>query len=426
MHQGEIQQFDEPQAVYDRPANMFVAGFMGSPSMNFIPATLTDDRTAPAVTVALRWRRRGDAAAAPTRLRAGRPTARSCSACGPSICSATIAELKARKPALAALTAPVEVVEPTGAETIALLKLGERDIVGRFDPDGAPRLGEQLPLGVDMAHACLFDPVDANPDSASRRLTFATYPSLAGRVVFVSGGATGIGADIVARLRAQSRARRLRRSAARGGRGARARASPRDGDGAAVHSRPTSPTFPRLQAAIERTREKLGPIGVLVNNAANDQRHKVDDVSVEFWDHTQNVNLRHHFFAAQAVHPQMRELGGGSIINLSSIAWRFGAGGNAGLCGGQGRRRRPDARARPRLRAGQYPRQRDRARRRDDRAPARALVQDAGIGRRDGRSGRRSRATLLGEEIARAALFLAADDSRMITKQSLTVDAGLR
>jgi multiple sugar transport system ATP-binding protein len=68
------------------------------------------------------------------------------------------AQLKARKPALAQLSAPVEVVEPTGAETLAVLKLGGRDVVGRFDPDGAPRLGETLPLGVDMAHACLFDP----------------------------------------------------------------------------------------------------------------------------------------------------------------------------------------------------------------------------------------------------------------------------
>ena len=64
---------------------------------------------------------------------------------------------------------------------------------------------------------------------------------------------------------------------------------------------------------------------MLVNNAANDQRHEVDDVSVEFWDHTQNVNLRHHFFAAQAVRADMKALGGGSIINMSSTAWRFGA-----------------------------------------------------------------------------------------------------
>jgi multiple sugar transport system ATP-binding protein len=68
------------------------------------------------------------------------------------------ADLKARKPALACFEAPVEVVEPTGAETIAQLRLDAREITGRFDPDGAPRLGEILPLGVDMAHACLFDP----------------------------------------------------------------------------------------------------------------------------------------------------------------------------------------------------------------------------------------------------------------------------
>ena len=56
------------------------------------------------------------------------------------------------------LTAPVEVVEPTGAETHAVLKIAEQEIVGRFDPDGAPRLGENLPLGIDMSHVCLFDP----------------------------------------------------------------------------------------------------------------------------------------------------------------------------------------------------------------------------------------------------------------------------
>ena len=83
--------------------------------------------------------------------------------------------------------------------------------------------------------------------------------------------------------------------------------------------------IPALQTAIQQTREKLGPIGVLVNNAANDQRHAVADVSVEYWDQCQNVNLRHHFFAAQAVHPQMRELGSGAIVNLSSTAWRFGS-----------------------------------------------------------------------------------------------------
>ena len=105
--------------------------------------------------------------------------------------------LKAQKAGLAMLTAPVEVVEPTGAETHAVLKVGEQEIVGRFDPDGAPRLGELMALGIDMGHACLFDPETPGAHSAGRRLTFAVYPSLAGRNVFISGGATGIGADIV-------------------------------------------------------------------------------------------------------------------------------------------------------------------------------------------------------------------------------------
>ena len=158
MHQGSIQQFDEPQAVYDRPANMFVAGFMGSPSMNFIPAKLSAADGAPAVTIALEG---GQSATLPARLRAfaaarrRRGRARR-AARAPLPLRSRFEGAQAR--ARASLTAPVEVVEPTGAETIALLKIGDRDVVGRFDPDGAPRLGERLPLGIDMAHACLFDP----------------------------------------------------------------------------------------------------------------------------------------------------------------------------------------------------------------------------------------------------------------------------
>jgi multiple sugar transport system ATP-binding protein len=67
-------------------------------------------------------------------------------------------DLREEKPALATLVAPVEVVEPTGAETIAVLRFGELEVVGRFDPDSAPRVGETLEVGIDMAHACLFDP----------------------------------------------------------------------------------------------------------------------------------------------------------------------------------------------------------------------------------------------------------------------------
>jgi multiple sugar transport system ATP-binding protein len=156
MHQGAIQQFDEPQAVYDRPANMFVAGFMGSPSMNFIPGELAKVDGRPAVTIALA----GGAATLPL------PQAPTLYPANGKVVLGVRPEhlfrydpnLKAQKAGLAKLTAPVEVVEPTGAETHAVLKIGEQEILGRFDPDGAPRLGELLPLGIDMGHACLFDP----------------------------------------------------------------------------------------------------------------------------------------------------------------------------------------------------------------------------------------------------------------------------
>jgi multiple sugar transport system ATP-binding protein len=157
MHQGAIQQFDEPQAVYDRPANMFVAGFMGSPSMNFIPGELMKVDGLPAVAITLAD---GATATLPLFLPPALRPADGKVVLGvrPEHLFRYDANLKAQKPALAMMAAPVEVVEPTGAETNAVLKIADREIIGRFDPDDAPRLGELLPLGVDMAHACLFDP----------------------------------------------------------------------------------------------------------------------------------------------------------------------------------------------------------------------------------------------------------------------------
>ncbi|MBV8107355.1 MAG: ABC transporter ATP-binding protein [Hyphomicrobiales bacterium] len=157
MHQGSIQQFDEPQVVYDRPANMFVAGFMGSPSMNFIPGELTKTDGAPAVTIALEGGETATLSLA--QMPAFRPAdGKVVLGVRPEHLFRFTENLKAQKPALAKLAAPVEVVEPTGAETHAVLKIGEREILGRFDPDHAPRLGELMPLGIDMSHACLFDP----------------------------------------------------------------------------------------------------------------------------------------------------------------------------------------------------------------------------------------------------------------------------
>ncbi|MEZ5667369.1 MAG: ABC transporter ATP-binding protein [Alphaproteobacteria bacterium] len=156
MHQGSLQQFDVPQAVYNRPANMFVAGFMGSPSMNFIEAEIEGaDGVAAAAfpgpggtRIALPLHRRADIA----------PGRRVILGVRPEHLSRFDAEGRARKPGMARLDAPVEVVEPTGSETIAVMRLADREIVGRFPPDDAPATGETVALAVDMAHACLFDP----------------------------------------------------------------------------------------------------------------------------------------------------------------------------------------------------------------------------------------------------------------------------
>jgi multiple sugar transport system ATP-binding protein len=168
MHQGSVQQFDIPQRVYARPANMFVAGFMGSPSMNFLDGRLAAHGGAPCVEIPLL---NGSVATLPlARKPAATPEGgRVVLGIRPEHLYRYDAELKAKKPALTRLVVPVELVEPTGAETVANVRIGDREVVGRFDPDGAPEAGEQLELGIDMAPACLFDPVSQQliPDATS-------------------------------------------------------------------------------------------------------------------------------------------------------------------------------------------------------------------------------------------------------------------
>ena len=84
-----------------------------------------------------------------------------------------------------------------------------------------------------------------------------------------------------------------------------------------------------LQETISKILTEKGPINILVNNAANDTRHKIDDVTVEYWDERINVNLRHFFFTVQAVKKSMIENNGGVIINMGSTSWMVGQGGMA-------------------------------------------------------------------------------------------------
>jgi NAD(P)-dependent dehydrogenase (short-subunit alcohol dehydrogenase family) len=155
--------------------------------------------------------------------------------------------------------------------------------------------------------------------------SFATYPSLKDRVVFITGGASGIGAEHV------------RQFAAQGAKVAFVDIADDAAAGVLAETRGAAHTpfyqhcdltdIPALQRAIAAAADKMGPITVLVNNAANDQRHNYADVTVEYWDERQAVNLRHQFFAIQAVAPMMRAAGGGSIINFGSISWHINSGG---------------------------------------------------------------------------------------------------
>jgi NAD(P)-dependent dehydrogenase (short-subunit alcohol dehydrogenase family) len=146
----------------------------------------------------------------------------------------------------------------------------------------------------------------------------AVYPSLAGRTVFVSGGATGLGAEFVTQFAAQGA--RVAFCDIDDAAGAALAAEVASRGGTAVFERADVTDIPALQGALARAAAALGPITVLVNNAADDSRRPVDAVDVDAWDAGIAVNVRHHFFAAQAVRAGMRAAGGGSIINLGSIS----------------------------------------------------------------------------------------------------------
>ncbi len=154
---------------------------------------------------------------------------------------------------------------------------------------------------------------------------FATYPSLRDRCVLVTGGASGIGASIVEHFAAQgSRVGFLDRDEAAAA--ALLQSLP---SGATVWFRPVDlRDIPQLREAIAALREDLGgPFTVLVNNAARDDRHAIDDVTPEYWDERMATNLRHQFFCAQAVKNEMIDAGGGSIINMSSNSFLLATGG---------------------------------------------------------------------------------------------------
>jgi len=152
----------------------------------------------------------------------------------------------------------------------------------------------------------------------------ALYPDLSGKVVIVTGGAGGIGEAIGrAFLRQGCRVGVLDLDARRG----EALQAELGGNGAFLFVECDLTDIPALKAAIGQVRERLGPVGILINNAANDQRHETLEVTEDYWDGRIAVNLRHQFFAAQAVLPDMMEKKAGVILNLGSNSWMIGQGG---------------------------------------------------------------------------------------------------
>lgn len=151
---------------------------------------------------------------------------------------------------------------------------------------------------------------------------FAKYPSLRGKRVFITGGASGIGAQTVRAFAEQGAHVGFVDMDAKGG------AALRDelGDGHAFAACDLR-DIDALRTAFDSLGNAIGPAQVLVNNAARDDRHDWREVTPEYWDDRMQTNLRHMFFAIQSVAPAMIESGGGAIVNIGSNSWWEAGGG---------------------------------------------------------------------------------------------------
>ena len=251
-------------------------------------------------------------------------------------------------------------------------------------------------------------------------MTTATFHDLAGRSVFITGGGSGIGAYLTEGfLRQGSKVAFVQRSPG---------AAFCDGLEKRLGVRPLFlrcdiTDIGALKASINRAGAAHGPVSVLVNNAANDDRHETLEVTEEYWEWSQAINLKACFFGCQAVVEGMRGLGGGSIVNFTSISYMMGNAGypvyaaaNSGINGmtrSLAREFGPD-----RIRVNAL-------------APGWVLTdkQKQRWVTREGLAAHLERQCLKDplapEDIVGATLFLASDASRMMTGQALVVDGGV-
>lgn len=248
------------------------------------------------------------------------------------------------------------------------------------------------------------------------------YPSLKNKVVFISGGASGIGASLVEAFCCQQskvvfvdiqddEAEKLI-----------SRISEIDYASVPRYFKCNLVEIERLRDVIKTVRKSIGPVGVLVNNAASDTRHDFRTVTEEYWNERINVNMRHAFFATQAVYEHMKELGGGSVINFGSMSWYECQGnmtgyttskaGLEGMTRGLARDLGADNIRINTLTPGWVMTERQL---RDwvDESTAEEINRSQCLKDR-----------LMPEDISAMALFLASDDSKMCTAQNFIVDGG--
>jgi NAD(P)-dependent dehydrogenase (short-subunit alcohol dehydrogenase family) len=273
-------------------------------------------------------------------------------------------------------------------------------------------------MGIAALNPSYDDDCDTDlPGAKEQPMSFTRYESLKGRTVVVTGGASGIGAAFV-RAFAEN--------------GARVAFLDLQEDAGAALAAELGQMFVRcdltdiaaLRTALAEVRAALGPAAVLLNNAANDQRYDFAEITPEEFDRTIAVNFRHVFFAGQAIAPQMRELGHGSIINMSSVSWMRGiplleayASAKAAIVGFTNTLARALGPHRIRVNAiapGMVLTDRQR----------RLWFQDES--QIDvGRAAQCLPDLIAPDDIANLALFLAADDSRLITKQCISINGGV-
>ena len=245
----------------------------------------------------------------------------------------------------------------------------------------------------------------------------AIYPSLKGRTVLITGGAMGIGEGFVEAFAGQGAKVAFVDIAKDAGEKLKARLA---GEVWFGHCDVTD--INALQASIAAAAKALGPITILVNNAAHDERHAWDGMTSDYWDERIAVNIKHQFFAAQAIIPMMQKAGGGSIINMGSTSWKIGLGGMAaytasksgvtGLTRSLARDLGPDNIRVNTISPGWIMTERQ----------LRLWVTPEG--EKEIMKNQCIKRKLYPVDIARMALFLASDDSSAITNQDFTVDGG--